>query len=123
MSNIGQLEQLAEAGTSAVPVDAWPELASCAWQQGVADGDARYCVLSVMLTTIEDWWSRLGRVPQSIAQEIDGLLKERLPAVLEAEEPADGARLAEELRATVAGRLEPSDRWEELGYVRGLGAA
>ena len=120
MSNIGELEQLAQGGVSAIPVNAWPEVADRVWQEGVAAGDSRYCVISVMLRTAAEWWSQLGGVPSPLAEDVDRLLRERLPAVLEAADPAEGARRAEELQMAVAERLEPSHRWDERGYVRAL---
>lgn len=87
----------------------------------IASGDARFCVLSEVLDDIDRWWTEhdeRGGVPSALLEQIDTCLRPGLTTVLELEDAAVAAQIANDLRAEVASHLLPAREWVRRGYAR-----
>lgn len=95
------LATLAKSGLSAFPPSKIGDLASWCWDIGEATGDARYCSLARTMGLIDDLFEEFGAVGIALIGDIDRLLSDQLPAVIEAETAEEGSRLARILREQV----------------------
>lgn len=95
------LERLAADGLAAFPPAHLSGLAKWCWDFGEATGDARYSSLSCTVRMLADLFQENSSPLTVRVEAIDHLLQARLPDVLNANEPAEGATLARLLREAV----------------------
>src|SRR4051794_19499987 len=94
------LRRLAEVGITRLPAERLTDLVSWCWDRGETTGNAWYCSLARMLKPIDEVLvheDEHGALPAGLA-EIDAAIRDRLPAVLDADDPILAALLARELR-------------------------
>lgn len=111
--DLASLRRLAEDGFDGLSADRLGDLAAWCWDWSEATGDARYCSLARSFTAIDTWWSEYVTIPRAIAAEIERVLREDLPGVLEASDPAAGAGFARLMRQRVLSLLRPPTEWSD----------
>lgn len=90
------LRRLADDGLRAFPPDRLPDAAAWCWEFGAATGDARWCLLSRTLDKLAaPFADSNGALPVEMTAQIDVVLRDLLPDVLNAPTAAEGASLAQ----------------------------
>jgi hypothetical protein len=113
--DLATLERLASSGFDAVSGVQLRDLAAWCWDWGVATGDARYCVISVVLGAVDRWWDEQG-VPQDLLLEVEQILQRGLTDSLAAPDAASGAQLAHEMGSALPLPVRPSE-WRAGGWL------
>jgi hypothetical protein len=84
-------------------------------------GDARYCVVAQMLDGLAAWLEdhdESGGVPIELLGEIQSVVAQGLPAVLDADSSATGTAIARSLRETVLRMRSEPDEWKKGGWAK-----
>lgn len=105
------LRRLADNGFDGLSADRLGDLASWCWDWSEASGDTRFCSLARSFSAVDSWWTEHEVIPRVLRSEIEQVLREDLPDVLEASEPATAAHFARLMRQRLLPLLLPPSRW------------
>lgn len=115
-----RLRSLAVDGFQGVLPSELTELALWCRDWCEASGDARYCVVSDTLRTVDEWWlvhDEYGGVPQPLVGELEALIVDHLGTVLDLDDPAAASQVARTMREQVVSLLSGPAEWRAQGWV------
>lgn len=118
--DLSTLQNLATNGFSAVRADQLGDLAIWCRDYSEATGDARFAAVAQGLLELSEWWSEhdeSGGIPVPLRDDIEAVIKNRLPDVLAAESPRDAGPLARIFREEIERHLSGPQQWIADGYV------
>jgi hypothetical protein len=108
------LRRVAREGLASVNAQQLTDLALWCRDYAEASGDARYASIGAALKSLDDWrteYDEAGGIPADLIAAADRLVTTRLPAILDAEDPADASALARTFREETEALLLPPERW------------
>lgn len=112
--DLSSLRQLTEQGIGKFPPVRLTDLSAWCWDFGEATGDARFLSLSrVVDVIVELFESNSGQAPTALVEQLDLLLAQEIPAILDAKAPEQGTLLSRQLREAVVQAIHNfPDPWQ-----------
>lgn len=83
-------------------LDSVVTLSHWCWDRSEATGDARFCSLARLLSSVASKWDDSGALPYNILEQLNQLLMADLPSVLAEPDPEAASLLARSLREDAA---------------------
>jgi hypothetical protein len=101
--DLSSLRRLAEQGIENFPPVKLADLSAWCWDFGEATGDARFLSLSRVIDLIVDLFeSNSDQAPTDLIEQLNPLLRQSIPAILNAKTIEQGTLLSRQLREAVA---------------------
>jgi hypothetical protein len=115
-----ELESLGMRGLGDHPGSSLQAAISALSRATAESGDARYSIAGEALRELDSWWTEhdeAGGVPRRLLEDIDNVIKSRLPVILEAPDAKSGTDLALQFRALIREHLLSPRDWIRLGLA------
>jgi hypothetical protein len=96
------LERLRAGGIAEVTLGGMPALVEECWERAEASGEARFAFLARAFEHVDRWseeHDKYGGVPGDMVDQLDAIIRDRLPAALASRDALPAAELARDVHA------------------------